>query len=901
MKASVTLQDVALVQTQGGTVGATVEYPGFSNRRNAERAAQRDLRALATPLLSCTVYCGQEAADLDIGDTFKLEWPDYHEGAIIMRVTGMAFGDGRTDRIRIDCVEDVFGQPEAAILSDDRGSLWTNPTAPPGNIDEIPADSELVAATTQIAEELPYRLLVNAVGPRQIDAYMTETPDVGILATSAARPTSGVQDGVYYGNAINALIHVDAGSGYVQSGTAGFCGFARLVNDIEFLTTDLLVNKAQDLSVVEIGSFAQIDDELVRVDAVETTSEGVVVTVGRGILDTVPTRHLAGASILFWQNAAGSNGVEYEAGESINVKLQPRNNSGTAPLASAIPMPLEFDSRAIRPYPPGNVKINGIAYPDEAFLPSETITITWAHRDRLQQTGATFEDTTVGNIGPEPNTIYRLEVTDDSNNVVFADESGSTTTIITGLNADSIGIGSFVCGVFIDGNTFYIEEYISTIQEWRIRKNDNFELPAQGWQWVTLSSSDIPRMQQYTSNGNVRAWPVGQNQFIKHGGNVYAMRIFGRGTHPGAPFAPNLPEDFYTHYTVSRLDDDSNNYDTDAVPTNEVVASFAEGTKFYLIDSSNTVWSKDIAGATGVNEPWVNEGLFEIEGEESSSDLVGFTERSWVDIKKINSFYYMLLADEHVVSNQNIVGSNSGIYRADNILGPWVLCPGTNRFLTQENPLPAPWAPETSSQQFAVDQPLTFAGNEDEIIVMTSALLWPPPQASYIGELISTDGFNFTEFKPSVIYSFSGSFRPLRDLIAAEIQDPQGELKKVFAGVFGPFSLYSYRYMVKVDGEWRFFQRSAWDQNTVPQLTAANDKFIYMGGGGDDPHGGANTNQVISLSGTAQALGDTEITLPSLPEGEYTVKLWSNRDGYASWQQHVIPVLREDPGSSSGV
>jgi hypothetical protein len=428
MKASVTLQDIALVQMQGGTIGATVEYPGFSNRRNAERAAQRDLRALATPLLSCTIYCGQEAADLDIGDTFKFEWPDYHSGAIVMRVTGMAFGDGRTDRIRIDCVQDVFAAPLESILSEDRGSLWTNPTAPPTNIEEgeasVSSDSDqLIAATTQIATEMPYRKLVDYIGPRDIDAFLAETPDVGILQTTGKRPASGVQeDGSYAGNAINALIHVDAGSGYVQKGTAGFCGFARLSEDIDFLTSSLTVIDAQDLSAVRIGTFAQIDDELVRVDSIS----GSTVTVGRGVLDTVPTTHAAGAGILFWQDPAGTDRVEYEATESINVKLQPRNNSGTASLASAVAMPLTFDSRAIRPYPPGNVKINGVAYP-ETDLGGAPLVVTWAHRDRLQQTGATFEDTTEGNIGPEAGTTYTVRL-EDSLGGVITEETGITGT-----------------------------------------------------------------------------------------------------------------------------------------------------------------------------------------------------------------------------------------------------------------------------------------------------------------------------------------------------------------------------------------------------------------------------------------------------------------------------------------
>jgi hypothetical protein len=235
MKASVTLQDIALVQMQGGTIGATVEYPGFSNRRNAERAAQRDLRALATPLLSCTVYCGQEAANLDIGDTFKLEWPDYHEGAIVMRVTGMAFGDGRTDRIRIDCVQDVFAAPQDALLSDDRGRLWTNPVAPPQNIEQIGGNEsdesdELVAATTQIAVEMPYHELRAFVDPGEVDGILSESPDTGLLQTSGKRPLSGLQEnGTFVGNAVNALIHVDPGTGYVQQEfPADFSPFARL-------------------------------------------------------------------------------------------------------------------------------------------------------------------------------------------------------------------------------------------------------------------------------------------------------------------------------------------------------------------------------------------------------------------------------------------------------------------------------------------------------------------------------------------------------------------------------------------------------------------------------------------------------------------------------------------------
>jgi hypothetical protein len=33
-------------------------------------------------------------------------------------------------------------------------------------------------------------------------------------------------------------------------------------------------------------------------------------------------------------------------------------------------------------------------------------------------------------------------------------------------------------------------------------------------------------------------------------------------------------------------------------------------------------------------------------------------------------------------------------------------------------------------------------------------------------------------------------------------------------------------------------------------------------------------------------------------DGNYTLKLWSVRDGYASWQRHEIPVLVQTPAGS---
>src|SRR5690606_31330023 len=88
-----------------------------------------------------------------------------------------------------------------------------------------------------------------------------------------------------------------------------------------------------------------------------------------------------------------------------------------------------LDQRAIRPYPPGNLTINGDSYLSIAY--DGVLTVAWAHRDRLQQTGGELVDHFEGDIGPEAGTTYRVRaylngVLDDEQ-----DEIDGTDTTVT--------------------------------------------------------------------------------------------------------------------------------------------------------------------------------------------------------------------------------------------------------------------------------------------------------------------------------------------------------------------------------------------------------------------------------------------------------------------------------------
>jgi len=444
-QASVGVQEIALVQTQGGTIGTTIEYPGFTNPRNALRAAQRDLRALSLPLLSCTIYANRAAASLDIGETFKLEWPDYHAGAVVMRVTGMAFGDGRTDRIRIECVEDVFAAPEEPVIAEPE-NLWINPTRPPEPVDggdpqepppeeppildsddsdyvppgsddlgpEPPAPPQVPLSRGQaLVTEAPFYLLARSLGDTDARAILAEDNGAGFLATAAGKP-SGAQ---------RYQIWVDRGDGFEQTRNAEFAPFANLRSAIGFTDTTIALKNRRDFNRAVSGRFGQIGDEIIVFES--TSAQSMIVR--RGALDTVPQQHPVNTPVWIWQDWAGSDQVQYTSNELISVKLVSVNGSGQT-QSETVPQYLRFRSRAHRPYPPGNVKIDDDAYPELILLPDEGFTVTWSHRDRLQQTAAVIEDTTYGSIGPEDGTTYSIGLFDGADNSVDFDSGLTTTT-----------------------------------------------------------------------------------------------------------------------------------------------------------------------------------------------------------------------------------------------------------------------------------------------------------------------------------------------------------------------------------------------------------------------------------------------------------------------------------------
>lgn len=411
---SLTVQDIALSQMQNATINTTVQYPGFTKKMLASRVAQRDLKTLSTPLISCTIYANRDASVLGIGSCFKLTWPDYDVENVVMRVTGIAYGDGKLNRIRMNCTQDVFSLPEEAFIPP-TPPVWEDP-----NTDPVPAIYRIVT-------EAPYLELVQRLGQTTTDQQLGANEDLGYLIASAAAPAG----------AINARLAIDNGSGYDGNDyPMDFCPIAFLESNISATDTVLAINGAIAISSVVLGSHAQIGEELVKVVATSTDS----ITIGRGVLDTIPSPHAAGSSVMFWDAFGDSDNVEYVRNESIDVKILPTTGRGTLPVADAPQDSVVFNARASRPYPPGNIKINGQLFPN-TIEGSDGVALTWAHRDRTQQTGADLVIFTDGNIGPEVGTTYSLKIYNE-NDTILRSVSNINGTSYSYSTADELTDGS---------------------------------------------------------------------------------------------------------------------------------------------------------------------------------------------------------------------------------------------------------------------------------------------------------------------------------------------------------------------------------------------------------------------------------------------------------------------------
>lgn len=377
-EAKITVQNLATLRSVGKIVRRVIQYPGIRNAALAARVAQRDLLAFSTPLAKLSLETNLSAWNLRPGDVFKFSWSKLGITSVVFRILEIEYGGLRDNKIVITAVEDIFAVPTASYI----GAQAVVSQTVANNLSDL---------TTYKIFDAPHYSLIQYFG----EDYNANLSDNRNFVSVIAPRSNGLWT--------DFKLHELVSGSYVERDAGSFAPFVSITSSMTELQTSVGYTGYFDLELVTPPVLGVIDNEWVSVDGINTTTK--TLTLKRGVLDSIPATHAGNALLyIYGENFLLDEDTERFAGETVTYKFQPRTGSEELPLANATARGYTVNGRQQRPYPPGNVRLNGSYYPASLV---GSITVTWAHRDRTLQTASPVSWTN-GNIGPEAGVTYTV-------------------------------------------------------------------------------------------------------------------------------------------------------------------------------------------------------------------------------------------------------------------------------------------------------------------------------------------------------------------------------------------------------------------------------------------------------------------------------------------------------------
>lgn len=416
------------ILTMGHTNAESVEFPYFMNMRNAEVVANWKLKQFSTPAWSGSFTTGwKEARKWNRYDLIRLPWSSKWNGTILVRIMKINLGNGTDNTVTIDFEEVIpySGEMNTSIVVDSPVDSGIKPPRPSVNA----------------VFEAPYYLTVLRAGQTSADLELSNNPDIGYVAAIAAKPQS---------NSLNALLYTDGGTGeFEQVSRLDYCDILQLDQPIiettaSFTVTGVLTQTANSNNLI------LLNDELMGFVSFDTETK--VLTVKRGVLDTIPKKHNSGNLFVFDLPDVAFDSTQYAQSEIVEAQVLTTTPSGIQELA-VTGMPVEIQARAIRPYPPANVKINGEYFPVEI---ETDLVITWVDRNRIQQTGGEMLGWFDAAVMIEPSTQTHLILTQlDENDIELA----TTNANVTGTTSYTMPIST------MQANARFVKIILKTVRD----------------------------------------------------------------------------------------------------------------------------------------------------------------------------------------------------------------------------------------------------------------------------------------------------------------------------------------------------------------------------------------------------------------------------------------------------
>lgn len=401
--ATIVYQDLALMQAQGEIINADFEYPYVYFPAVADKLAQRDLFEASGQFFSCTIKVGLVGRFLNLGDCIKLNFPHLGIDNLVFRIFKITYGGSASNEITMEIVQDKFYMPNSTGYVQ---PIDVEPDTP------LPSNIEYIKTM-----ELPYYCLYKF--GEDIEELLDRTSNtggkVGVFISSYNTVRLDGADhylSVDNGDTWTSVGHTDKGN---------FVSSCVTLTELDYLTGSFVYTHGSDLHKLDSSYVGIIDDEIIGVGEINTQTS--TINIARGLFDTVPQKHDAGAVVYFFNMSSGTglyNQNDYVTGEYL-FKFPYTQDKEVQGLNSCESINTIMNARAYRPYPPACFRQNNEFFPDlKQFDLYYATDLSWKQRNRLTQLEDNYvlwTDTT--DISAENGVQYELTMSNKSGSVNY--------------------------------------------------------------------------------------------------------------------------------------------------------------------------------------------------------------------------------------------------------------------------------------------------------------------------------------------------------------------------------------------------------------------------------------------------------------------------------------------------
>ena len=381
-------QDLGLFQVHDKQfISTDIAYPGITSYELAARAATRDGLQLSYPLVKVSLKGNRKAGALVPGEYFKFSYAPLQISGMVCLVIGIDYGTLDDNVVSVEAVQD-FRSLGLALYSAGGGTGWVPPSRTPlpptlYRMEFAPYWSLSVDEDVPDPESAVPVLMVEPPSPAH-QSYDVTYNDPTLGASFAVSETTQP----FTPTAVLAYDYLET-PGNDTSGTL-------IVNELVG-TAELLGEAATDIQFLGQGLIV-IDAEWMAVTAVVEREDGsYLLSVQRGLLDSVITRHLAGAKVWFVGKGLGRTPTQlspflsgaYKA-RLISVAVGGKLLEAAAPIAQITTNGVDVNVRPRWAYPVRSLTVNGSKTP--AVLPNTDLVVAWKNRNRQAENFIYFQD-----------------------------------------------------------------------------------------------------------------------------------------------------------------------------------------------------------------------------------------------------------------------------------------------------------------------------------------------------------------------------------------------------------------------------------------------------------------------------------------------------------------------------